>query len=136
MPNLNKVMLIGNLGRDPELRYTQGGAPVAQFTIATTIRWSDPRSGERRERTEWHRVVAWGKQAEVVSEYLCKGRLVYVEGTLQTQEWADNEGTTRSTTEVHVRRLLMLGRREKAGRTDQPQSEAPNEQATTPPTRS
>ncbi len=109
MASVNKVILVGNLGRDPEIRYTQGGTPVANFTMATTERWSDP-SGEKRERTEWHRIVVWGKQAEIASEYLRKGRQVYVEGSLQTREWTDREGNKRTTTEVRAQRLQLLGR--------------------------
>jgi len=109
MASLNKVMLIGNLGRDPEVRYTQGGAPVANFTMATTDRWTDP-SGEKKERTEWHRIVVWGKQAEIAGEYLRKGRSVFVEGNLQTREWTDREGNKRYTTEVRAQRFQMLGR--------------------------
>lgn len=109
MASVNKVILVGNLGRDPEIRYTQGGSPVANFTMATTERWSDP-SGEKRERTEWHRIVVWGKQAEIASEYLRKGRQVYVEGSLQTREWTDRDGNKRTTTEVRAQRLQLLGR--------------------------
>ncbi len=111
MASVNKVILIGNLGRDPEIRYTSGGTPVANFTMATTERWNDP-SGERKERTEWHRIVVWGKQAEIVGEYLRKGRQVYVEGQLQTREWTDREGNKRYTTEVRAQRVQMLGRRD------------------------
>lgn len=111
MASLNKVMLIGNLGRDPEIRYTQGGSAVANFTMATSERWSDAATGERKERTEWHRVVVWGKQAEVVGEYLRKGRQVYVEGNLQTREWTDRDGNKRYTTEVRAQRVQMLGGR-------------------------
>jgi single-strand DNA-binding protein len=110
MAGVNKVMLIGNLGRDPEVRYTADGKPVANFTMATTERWSDPASGERRERTEWHRIVVWGKQAEIAGEYLRKGRQVYVEGSLQTRDWTDREGNKRQTTEVRAQRFQMLGR--------------------------
>ena len=110
--SLNKVLLIGNLGRDPEVRYTQGGTAVANFTLATTERWNDP-SGERKERTEWHRIVLWGKQAEIAGEYLRKGRQVYVEGSLQTREWTDRDGNKRYTTEIRGQRFQMLG-----GRTD------------------
>jgi single-strand DNA-binding protein len=111
MASVNKVILIGNLGRDPEVRFTQGGTPVANFTMATTDRWSDP-SGEKKERTEWHRIVVWGKQAEVAGEYLRKGRPVYVEGSLQTREWVDRDGNKRYTTEVRAQRLQLLGRAE------------------------
>jgi single-strand DNA-binding protein len=109
MASVNKVILVGNLGRDPEIRYTQGGTPVANFTMATTERWSDP-SGEKREKTEWHRIVVWGKQAEIASEYLRKGRQVYIEGSLQTREWTDREGNKRTTTEIRAQRLQLLGR--------------------------
>ena len=110
MASVNKVILIGNLGRDPEVRYTTSGTPVANFTMATTDRWSDPASGERKERTEWHRVVVWAKQAEIAGEYLRKGRQVYVEGSLQTREWTDRDGNKRYTTEVRAQRFQMLGR--------------------------
>ncbi len=110
MASLNKVMLIGNLGRDPEVRYTTGGSPVANFTLATTERWRD-QSGERQERTEWHRIVVWGKQAEIAGEYLRKGRQVYVEGSIQTREWTDKDGNKRYTTEVKAQRFLMIGSR-------------------------
>ena len=111
MAALNKVMLIGNLGRDPEVRYTSDGKPVANFTMATTDRWSDATSGERREKTEWHRIVVWGKQAEIAGEYLRKGRQVYVEGSLQTREWTDRDGNKRQTTEINAQRFQMLGQR-------------------------
>ena len=109
MASLNKVILIGNLGRDPEVRYTQNGAAVANFTLATNEVWTD-KSGERQEKTEWHRIVVWGKQAEIVKEYLSKGKQVYVEGSLQTRQWDDREGHKRTTTEIKANRVLMLGR--------------------------
>jgi|SRR5215831_14309805 len=114
MASVNKVILIGNLGRDPEVRYTQGGSAVANFTMATTDTWQDP-SGEKKERTEWHRIVVWGKQAEIVGEYLRKGRPVYVEGSLQTREWTDREGNKRYTTEVRAQRIQFLGRPDDRG---------------------
>jgi single-strand DNA-binding protein len=110
MAGVNKVILVGNLGRDPEVRYTASGTPVANFTMATTERWNDPSSGERKEKTEWHRIVVWGKQAEIAGEYLRKGRQVYVEGSLQTREWTDREGNKRQTTEIRAQRFQMLGR--------------------------
>jgi len=110
MASVNKVILVGNLGRDPDIRYTPGGQAVANFTMATTERWNDA-SGEKKERTEWHRIVVWGKQAEIVGEYLKKGRQVYVEGSLQTREWTDREGNKRYTTEVRAQRVQMLGGR-------------------------
>ena len=115
MPSINKVILIGHAGRDPELRYTAGGTPVATVSVATTDRWKDPQSDERRERTEWHRIVAWGRQAELLGEYLAKGALVYVEGSLQTREWTDREGGKRTTTEIRARRVLVLGQRSHDG---------------------
>jgi single-strand DNA-binding protein len=114
MASVNKVILLGNLGRDPEVRFTQGGTPVANFTMATTDRWSDP-SGEKKEKTEWHRIVVWGKQAEVAGEYLRKGRPVFVEGSLQTREWTDREGNKRYTTEVRAQRIQLLGRPDDRG---------------------
>jgi single-strand DNA-binding protein len=111
MASVNKVILIGNLGRDPEVRYTSNGTAVANFTMATTDRWNDP-SGEKKERTEWHRIVVWGRQAETAGEYLRKGRQVYVEGSLQTREWTDRDGNKRYTTEVRARSFQMLGRPE------------------------
>lgn len=113
MAGVNKVILVGNLGRDPEVRYTQGGTPVANFTLATTERWNDA-SGERKEKTEWHRIVVWSKQAEIAGEYLRKGSQVYVEGSLQTREWTDRDGNKRYTTEIRAQRFQMLGRRGEA----------------------
>ena len=99
MSGVNKVILVGNLGANPELRYTQGGQPVANLRIATTERWTD-KAGQKQERTEWHRVVVWGKAAENCGEYLSKGRSVYVEGRLQTREWTNKEGAKQFTTEI------------------------------------
>ncbi|MBW1714032.1 MAG: single-stranded DNA-binding protein, partial [Deltaproteobacteria bacterium] len=101
---INKVILIGNLGADPEMRYTAGGTPVANFRLATSERFKDA-SGEWQERTEWHRVVFFGRTAEVCGEYLTKGRQVYVEGRLQTRSWEDKEGQTRYTTEIVGREM-------------------------------
>ena len=108
MASVNKVILIGNLGRDPELRYTQSGQAVTNFSLATTDRFSN-KSGEREERTEWHRVVAWARTAELCAQYLSKGRSVYVEGRLQTREWEDKEGQKRRTTEVVAQTVQFLG---------------------------
>ena len=119
MASLNKVILIGNLGRDPEVRYTQNSTAVANFTLATNEVWTD-KAGERQERTEWHRIVVWGKQAEIVREYLAKGRQVYVEGSLQTRQWDDREGNKRTTTEIKAARVLMLGRPPSSGSADGP----------------
>jgi single-strand DNA-binding protein len=99
MASVNKVILVGNLGRDPEVRYTPSGQAVANFTLATNEAWTD-KAGQKQERTEWHRVVVWGKAAENCGEYLSKGRQVYVEGRLQTREWTNKEGAKQYTTEV------------------------------------
>ena len=111
MGSVNKVILVGNLGRDAEVRYTQGGAAVATLNMATTEVWNDRTSGERQEKTEWHRVVVWGKQAETLSEYLLRGRQIYVEGRLQTRQWDDRDGNKRYTTEVRADRVVLLGGR-------------------------
>ena len=104
---VNKVILVGNLGKDPEVRYTPGGQAVANFTIATNENWTD-KGGQKQERTEWHRIVVWGKLAELCSEYLAKGRQVYVEGRLQTREWNNKEGVKQYTTEVVANQVVFL----------------------------
>lgn len=108
--SVNKVILVGNLGRDPEVRHTQGGKAVANFTMATTRRYRD-RDGQMQEQTEWHRIVAWERLAEICTEYLSKGRQVYIEGRLQTREWEDRDGNKRWTTEIIAQEMQMLGRR-------------------------
>lgn len=110
MGSVNKVILVGNLGRDFELRYTPGGAAVGTLSLATTEVWND-KSGQRQEKTEWHRVVLWGKQAESLNEYLLKGRQIYVEGRLQTRQWDDRDGNKRYTTEIRGDRVVLLGGR-------------------------
>jgi len=114
MASVNKVILIGNLGRDPELRYTQGGQAVANFTLATNEVFGG-KSGERQERTEWHRIVAWGRTAELCSQYLSKGRSVYIEGRLQTREWENKEGQKQRTTEIVAQNVTFLDRRSEGG---------------------
>ncbi|MFO7784426.1 MAG: single-stranded DNA-binding protein [Thermodesulfobacteriota bacterium] len=109
MAGINKVILIGNLGADPEVRYTTSGSAVANFRIATTEEWTDKNSGEKQSRTEWHRVVAFARLAEICGEYLHKGKQVYVEGRLQTRSWEDKDGNTRYTTEIVAREMQMLG---------------------------
>ena len=108
MGSVNKVILVGNLGRDAELRYTPGGAAVATLNMATTEVWND-KSGQRQEKTEWHRVVLWGKTAESLSEYQTKGKQIYVEGRLQTRQWDDKDGNKRYTTEIRSDRVVLLG---------------------------
>ncbi len=110
MASVNKVILVGNLGRDPELRYIPSGQAVANFTLATNERWRD-KDGNNQERTEWHRIVVWGKSAENCAQYLQKGRSVYVEGRLQTREWEDKDGNKRNTTEVIAQTVQFLGGR-------------------------
>jgi single-strand DNA-binding protein len=107
MGSVNKVILVGNLGRDAELRYTPGGAAVATLNLATTETWND-KEGQRQEKTEWHRVILWGKQAETLNQYLQKGKQIYVEGRLQTRQWDDKDGNKRYTTEVRGDRVVLL----------------------------
>src|SRR5215472_1201953 len=104
---VNKVILVGNLGKDPEVRYTPGGQAVANFTIATNEAWTG-KDGQKQERTEWHRIVVWGKTAENCGEYLSKGRQVYIEGRLQTREWTNKEGAKQYTTEVVANQVTFL----------------------------
>jgi single-strand DNA-binding protein len=110
MASVNRVILIGNLGRDPEMRYMPSGDAVANFSIATTEKWKD-KNGEMQEQTEWHRIAFFGRQAEICGEYLRKGSSVYVEGRLQTRKWTDKDGNERYTTEVRGDRMQMLGAR-------------------------
>jgi single-strand DNA-binding protein len=108
---INKAIIIGNLGADPEIRYTQSGSQVATFNVATTERWRD-QSGTMQESTEWHRIVAWQRLAEICGEYLHKGSRVYIEGRIQTRKWQDQSGNDRYTTEIVAREMKMLDRRE------------------------
>jgi single-strand DNA-binding protein len=110
MSDLNKAMIIGRLGRDPEIRYTQEGKAVASFSLATTERWRDKDSTDFQERTEWHRVVAFGRLGEICGEYLSKGKQVFIEGKLQTRSW-EKDGVTRYTTEIVASNMQMLGAR-------------------------
>jgi single-strand DNA-binding protein len=118
MASVNRVILIGNLGRDPEIRYTQSGEPIANFTLATNEVWND-KSGQKQERTEWHRVEVFGKTAQIVRDYLSKGRQVYIEGSNRYDEWTDKDGNKRNTTRIRVSgpnsRLVLLGGRGEGG---------------------
>lgn len=114
MAGVNKVILIGNLGADPELRYTSGNQAVTELRIATSRKWRD-KNNEMQEDTQWHRVVVWGKQAEQCKEYLAKGRQVFVEGRLQTRQWDDRDGNKRYTTEVVAQTVQFLGGRAGGG---------------------
>jgi single-strand DNA-binding protein len=115
MASVNKVILVGNLGRDPETRYMPDGAAITNVSLATSFQWNDKASGEKKEETEWHRVVFRGKLAEIAGEYLKKGSQVYVEGRLRTRKWQDKEGQDRYTTEIVADRMQMLGSRAGAG---------------------
>jgi len=110
MSSLNKVMLIGRLGKDPEIRYTPDGSPVANFSLATSEFWTD-KSGTRQERTEWHNIVAWNKLADLSKRYLVKGRQVYIEGRIRTRDWDDKDGNKRRTTEIIVSQMVLIGSR-------------------------
>ncbi len=115
MGSLNKVMLIGNLGSDPEVRQIPSGQSVANFNLATTESWGGRDGGQRQEKTEWHRIVIYGRLAEIAGQYLKKGRQLYVEGRLQTRQWQDQQGQKRFTTEIVVRDMVMLGGRGEGG---------------------
>lgn len=114
MASLNKVMLIGNLGKDPEVRYTTSGQAVASFSLATSEKFKN-RNGEMEERTEWHNVVLWGRQAEIAKDYLAKGRTVFIEGRLQTRKWQDKDGRDRYTTEIVGDRMQFVGAKGDSG---------------------
>ena len=131
--SFNKVILVGNLGRDPELRYTPQGTPVCSFSMATNERRKD-KTGEMQDQTTWFRVTLWGRQAETASQYLTKGRPVYIEGRLRVEEWTDRDGKARHTLEVHATDMQFIG----GGRSEEPPAErssgsaAPSEQASEP----
>ncbi|MCW8918007.1 MAG: single-stranded DNA-binding protein [Gammaproteobacteria bacterium] len=108
---INKVIIVGNLGKDPEVRYSAGGAAIANLTIATSEQWTDKQSGQKQEKTEWHRVVMFNRLGEIAGEYLKKGSQVYIEGKLQTRKWQDNNGQDRYTTEIVANEMQMLGGR-------------------------
>lgn len=107
--SVNKVTLIGRLGRDPELKYTAGGSAYCRFSIATDDSWTDRNTGERQERTEWHNIIAWEKLAEICGQYLTKGRQVYIEGSIQSRQWEDQDGNKRTSFDIRARDMVMLG---------------------------
>ncbi len=115
MASVNKVIIVGNLGRDPETRYAPNGDAICNITVATTDSWKDKQTGERKEQTEWHRVSFYGRLAEIAGQYLRKGSPVYVEGSLRTRKWQDKEGQDRYTTEIRAEQMQMLGSRQGAG---------------------
>jgi len=112
MAGVNKVIIVGNLGRDPEIKYTQSNVPVANFSVATSESWKDKQTGEWQEKTEWHRIVAWRHLAERAERYLKKGKQVYIEGKIETRKWQGQDGNDRYTTEIVAREMQLLGRRE------------------------
>ena len=116
MSGINKVILIGRLGSDPEIRYTPSGVAVANFSIATSEEWKDKDSGEKKERTEWHRIVAWRRLGEICGEYLSKGKQVYIEGRIQTRSWEDKDGNKKYTTEIVANDIQFLGSRDTSDR--------------------
>lgn len=122
---LNKVMLIGNLGRDPEMRYTPSGRPVTTFSLATSRSWKTS-DGERRNETEWFNIVAWGSLAEICNQFLKKGTQVYIEGRLQTRRWEDDGGVKHNTTEVVAKEMVMLGDRKRSDHDEDEEDEEPN----------
>lgn len=122
MSSLNKVMLIGHLGKDPEVRYTSDGTPVATFSLATSENWTD-KSGTRQDRTEWHNIVAWRRFADLSQKYLTKGRQVYIEGRIQSRDWNDREGNRRRTTEIVVSQIVLLGSRSQSADAPAPSEE-------------
>lgn len=129
MTNLNKVLLIGRLGKDPELRYTKDGGAVANFSIATSEYWKD-KGGNKQEKTEWHNIVVWGKQADFAEKYLKKGSLVYLEGRLQTRDWTDKENVKRYTTEIVAHDIKFM---EKRGEGEAPATGGQQQSQNNPP---
>ena len=128
MAGVNKVIIVGRLGKDPEVRYTPSGVAVANFSVATSEEWKDRDTGEKQERTEWHRIVAWRRLGEICGEYLHKGKEVYIEGRLQTKSWEDRDGNTRYTTEIVAQNMQMLGSAGKQGRAESPDESFPSEE--------
>ncbi|MCP4680731.1 MAG: single-stranded DNA-binding protein [Desulfobacterales bacterium] len=134
MAGVNKAILIGHLGQDPEVRYTSSGVAVANFSIATSEEWTDKNSGEKQKRTEWHKIVAWRRLGEICGEYLKKGRQVYIEGRLQTKSWEDRDGNKRYTTEIIANQMQMLGSAaDKGGRAESADERFPAEEPITVP---
>ena len=128
MAGVNKAIVVGRLGRDPEVRYTPSGMAVANFSVATSEEWKDKDSGEKKERTEWHRIVAWRRLGEICGEYLRKGSQVYIEGKIQTREWEDRDGVKRYTTEIVAQTMQMLGSASRGGTGDSMDIPMPTEE--------
>lgn len=121
MASVNKVIVLGNIGKDPETRYTQGGDAVCNIVVATSESWKEKSSGEKKESTEWHKVSFFGKLAEIVGQYCKKGSPIYVEGSLKTRKWTDKDGQERYTTEIHAREMQLLGSKSE-GRSEEPKA--------------
>jgi len=134
MASVNKVILIGNIGQDPEVKYMPSGGAAVNVSIATTDSWKDKNTGEKQERTEWHRVVFFNRLAEIVGEYLHKGSQVYIEGSLRTKKWQDKSGNDRYTTEIIAKEMTMLGGKgDSSGQNSQPQRPQNNQRQSSPP---
>jgi len=129
MKGINKVILVGTLGKDPETRYMPGGDAVCNISVATSESWKDKQSGEKVEKTEWHRIVFWRRLAEIAGEYLHKGSQVYIEGKLQTRKWQDNQGNDKYTTEIVAHEMQMLGGKQGGSRPAQQPAPRPQEPA-------
>ncbi len=123
MRGVNKATIIGNVGNDPEMKYTASGQAVANFSIATNESWTG-KDGQKNERTEWHRIVAWGRLAEICGQYLSKGKPVYVEGSIRTRSWEDRDGNTKYTTEIHAKELQFLGGGQESSGVEKPPQES------------
>lgn len=130
---VNKVIIIGNLGEDPDIRYTGDGKAIANISVATSDSWKDKQSGEQQERTEWHRCVCFGRLAEIVGEHLHKGSKIYLEGRLQTRKWQDKDGQDRYTTEINFHDMQMLDSRQQSGGQQAPRQQPPRQQQMAPP---
>lgn len=130
---VNKAIIVGNLGRDPDVRYSPSGAAVTNIGVATTESWKDKQTGEKQEKTEWHRVVFFGRLAEIAGEYLTKGSQVYIEGRLQTNKWQDKEGNDRYTTQIVANDMQMLGGRGGGGKPSRDENENQDQSASTTP---
>lgn len=133
MAGINKVILVGRLGRDPEVRYTPSGVTVANFSIATSEEWKDKDTGQKQERTEWHKIVAWRRLGEICGEYLRKGKQVYIEGKLQTKSWEDRDGNKRYTTEIVASNMQMLDSTNREVRSESAEPGFPVEEPITVP---
>ena len=134
--SVNKAIVLGRLGNDPDTRFTQSGDSVTRLSVATSSRWKDKATGEAKEETEWHRCVCFGRTAEIASQYLAKGREVYLEGHLKTRKWTDNSGIERYTTEIVVDQLTLIGGRPITDTQAQAQAQAPRPAAAKPEPRS